>query len=356
MLELDGIRKFFGPVAAVSDISFTVEAGEFFSLLGPSGCGKTTLLRLIAGIYRADAGSIMLNGMPLGDKPMSARDTALVFQSYALFPHLSAFDNIAFGLRMRRLPRAEIARRVHEAMELVRMSAYAARMPNELSGGQQQRVALARAVVVRPSLLLLDEPLSNLDAKLRDEMRGEIRDLQRRLGITTILVTHDLQEAFAVSDRIAVLRSGRLMQVGTASELYDRPASRFVAGFVGHVNLVSGKVTEIRNGAVTISCRDNLDLEVPSRGLPWTVGAPAWASLRPERLRLGSAAAAVDAKVVGVTYLGSQVTLRLDIGGLPLRADIQNVGQTLPASGDAIRVSWAPEDVIARPGSPDDDE
>ncbi|WP_137392175.1 ABC transporter ATP-binding protein [Rhodoligotrophos defluvii] len=356
MLELQGISKSFGSVAAVKDVSFSVAQGEFFSLLGPSGCGKTTLLRVIAGIYESDAGSIRLNGQSIDNKPMRARDTALVFQNYALFPHLSVFENVAFGLKMRRVPRAEITRRAGEALELVRMASFAKRLPGELSGGQQQRVALARSVVVQPSLLLLDEPLSNLDAKLRDEMRGEIRSLQQRLGITTILVTHDLHEAFAVSDRIAVLRQGQLQQVGTANELYDAPASRFVAGFVGHVNLLAGTVVALADGKVTIACGNGLDLSAAARNLSWQIGQPAWVSLRPERIRLGAAdldGGTFDAKVTEITYLGSRVHLALDVAGTAIRADVQNVGQALPKPGDRVRIGWSRGDVIARPEEPD---
>src|SRR4051812_11566607 len=242
-LEIAGARKAFGSVRAVDGIDLTVQKGEFFALLGPSGCGKTTLLRVIAGIYPIDAGSLTLNGRDITRTPMHRRNLAMVFQSYALFPHLTAFDNVAFGLRSRKLPRDEISRRVGEALALVRLESLASRYPAQLSGGQQQRVALARALAVRPDLLLLDEPLSNLDARLRDEMRIEIRDLQRRLGLTTILVTHDIDEAFTMSDRIGVMRDGRIIQVGRAAEIYHAPADRFVANFVGPTNEL--KVTRL---------------------------------------------------------------------------------------------------------------
>lgn len=352
MLTLQGISKSFGSVTALKDVSFSVNKGEFFSLLGPSGCGKTTLLRIIAGIYQSDSGSIQLNDVPIDRKPMRARDTALVFQNYALFPHLTAFENVAFGLKMRRVPREELTRRVSEALELVRMSSFAKRLPGELSGGQQQRVALARAVVVRPSLLLLDEPLSNLDAKLRDEMRGEIRGLQQRLGITTILVTHDLQEAFAVSDRIAVLRQGSLQQVGTAAELYDAPASQFVAAFVGHLNLLTGNVTAVEGGNATIACGDGLTVSVFANAQPWRVGDMAWVSLRPERIRIGDAnldGGSFDARVADITYLGGRVDLALAVNGVTIRAHVPNVGQPMPKPGEVVRIGWSRDDVIARP-------
>lgn len=357
MLELENITKLFGHVTAVHDVSLSVEQGEFFSLLGPSGCGKTTVLRLIAGIYSADRGRVILGGKAIDSRPMNARDTALVFQNYALFPHLSVFENIAFGLRMRKVAKREIAGKVNEALELVRMSGFAHRKPGELSGGQQQRVALARAIVVRPSLLLLDEPLSNLDAKLRDEMRDELRTLQRRLGITTVLVTHDLQEAFAVSDRIAVMREGRLSQMGTPSDLYNRPESRFVASFVGHVNIVPGRVSRVRGGQVTIENDDGFAVVVRAHDHSWTVGAPAWVTLRPERVNLMTdqdGPNIFDAEVDELTYLGNAITLRLRIKETVLRAHVQNTGQQLPRTGDAIRVGWSVDDLVARPEGPDD--
>jgi putative spermidine/putrescine transport system ATP-binding protein len=356
MLQLNGVTKRFGAVAAASDVTLAIEPGEFFALLGPSGCGKTTLLRTIAGIYPLDGGRIRLDGQDIGGRPMNARDIALVFQNYALFPHLSVFDNIAFGLRMRKAPKAEICERVQAALDLVRMRDFERRKPNQLSGGQQQRVALARAVVVRPRLLLLDEPLSNLDAKLRDEMRDEIRSLQRRLGITTVLVTHDIEEAFAVSDRIAVMRDGRLEQVGRPSEIYDDPHSRFVAGFVGHANIVSGEVIDLSNEAVTIRSAEGLTLKARRGGLPWRIGVRAWATLRPERLKLvdgTDAANRFPCIVEDVSYLGSAVNLRATTQGTTLRAQMVNLGQPLPSRGDSIALSCDIADLVARPDGQD---
>jgi ABC-type Fe3+/spermidine/putrescine transport system ATPase subunit len=347
MLSLECVTKRFGKVRAVDDVSLAVEEGEFFSLLGPSGCGKTTLLRTIAGIYDAESGRISLKGADLSGKPMHARDIALVFQNNALFPHLTIFENVAFGLVMRKVPRAEIAARVSEALALVRMQGYESRKPSELSGGQQQRIALARAVVVRPSLLLLDEPLSNLDAKLRDEMREEIHALQRQLGITTVLVTHDLREAFAVSDRVAVMRSGGVEQVGTPAEIYDEPASHFVAGFVGHQNIFQGMTQEAGGGAVSIAGDDGLAWRAPARGKSWTVGDRAWGTIRPERIRVGEGPHA--AEVEDAAYLGGSVELRLRVGNTRLRAHSPNLGQPIPKPGDAVRVGWREEDVIAAP-------
>jgi ABC-type Fe3+/spermidine/putrescine transport system ATPase subunit len=352
MLELGRVTKRFGSVTAVDEVSLRVETGEFFALLGPSGCGKTTLLRTIAGIYPADGGVMRLDGADLGSRPMSARNIALVFQNYALFPHLSVFDNVAFGLRMRKVARPEIARRVAEALGLVRMTGFERRRPSELSGGQQQRVALARAVVVRPSLLLLDEPLSNLDAKLRDEMRDEIRGVQRSLGLTTVLVTHDLREAFAVSDRIAVMRDGALEQVGTPGGIYDDPRTRFVAGFIGHHNLFEGTVESVADGAVTLRSDDGLVLTAPAREKPWRTGGRAWGTIRPERVRFGDGAPGRNAfagVVEDVAYLGSAVDLRVRVGGARLRALNANLGQSLPALGEAVTIGWNEGDLIAHP-------
>ena len=241
-LDVQAITKRFGAVVAVDAVSFTVRAGEFFSLLGPSGCGKTTTLRAIGGFETVDAGEILIGGRPMGRLPPNRRETNMVFQRLALFPHYSVFDNVAFGLRMRRLPAAEVGRRVAEALARVELGDLGARRIGELSGGQQQRVALARALVNEPRVLLLDEPLSALDLKLRLQMQEELKGLQRSLGTTFIYVTHDQGEALAMSDRIGVMADGRLEQVGTPLEIYERPATRFVAGFIGDANLVDAVV------------------------------------------------------------------------------------------------------------------
>jgi ABC-type Fe3+/spermidine/putrescine transport system ATPase subunit len=247
-LRLAGIEKRYGATAAVAGIDLEVRDGEFLTLLGPSGCGKTTTLGLIAGFFPPSAGEIFLNGRPVAGLPPFRRDIGVVFQDYALFPHMTAGENVAFGLKMRSLASGEISARVREALELVQLSGLENRRPLELSGGQRQRVALARALVIRPAVLLLDEPLSNLDLKLREEMRVEIAGLQRRLGITTVFVTHDQGEALVMSDRIAVMNAGRIEQLGRPSEVYERPATRFVAEFIGRMNFFArdGKVVAIR--------------------------------------------------------------------------------------------------------------
>src|SRR5437762_4676662 len=241
-LEVIGLTRRYSAEVTVGPISFEVRAGEFFSLLGPSGCGKTTTLRCIAGFESLDAGAIRLNGERLDDRPPHRRDVGLVFQNYALFPHLTVFDNVAFGLRLRKVDKAAIERRVGQMLDLVDLPSLGARYPAQLSGGQQQRVAIARSLVLEPSLLLFDEPLSNLDLKLRIQMRYELRLLQRRLGKTAVYVTHDQTEALALSDRIAVLSHGRIEQIGTPAEIYERPATTFVAEFIGSSNLFPARV------------------------------------------------------------------------------------------------------------------
>ena len=247
-LRLAGIEKRYGATVAVAGIDLEVRDGEFLTLLGPSGCGKTTTLGLIAGFFPPSAGEIFLRGRPVAGLPPFKRDIGVVFQDYALFPHMTAGENVAFGLRMRGLPKEEIQNRVTEALGLVQLGGLAERRPLELSGGQRQRVALARALVIRPAVLLLDEPLSNLDLKLREEMRVEIAGLQRRLGITTVFVTHDQGEALVMSDRIAVMNAGRIEQLGSPADVYERPATRFVAQFIGRMNFLrgDGKTVAIR--------------------------------------------------------------------------------------------------------------
>ena len=240
-VRIDGVTKKYGSFTAVDNISLTVEPGEFFTLLGPSGCGKTTLLRMIAGFNDINGGSIFFGDKRINDVPAYMRNIGMVFQNYAIFPHLSVRENVAYGLKARKLPKQEIVERVDEAMRLTQIEMHADKQPAQLSGGQQQRVALARAIVIRPALLLMDEPLSNLDAKLRVQMRSSIRKLQKSLGITTIYVTHDQEEALAISDRIAVMNAGHIMQVGTPYDLYVKPRNRFVAGFLGNTAFLAGK-------------------------------------------------------------------------------------------------------------------
>ncbi|MGH8702542.1 MAG: ABC transporter ATP-binding protein, partial [Burkholderiales bacterium] len=249
-VEFAGVSLAYGRTRVLSDVSIAIEPGEFFALLGPSGSGKSTLLRLLAGFLRPQAGAIRVGGEDVTRVPPWKRDIGMVFQNYALWPHMTAQQNVAFGLEERRLPREEIGRRVAAALDLVGLGDFGARRPGQLSGGQQQRVALARTIAIEPKVLLLDEPLSNLDAKLRVHMRGELLALQRKLGITTIFVTHDQEEALSISDRVAVLDQGVIQQVGTPIELYDTPANRFIATFVGTINLLQGTLEQVNGRSV----------------------------------------------------------------------------------------------------------
>src|SRR5688500_18384538 len=277
-LSLNGLSKHYGDFYAVREVSLTIADGEFLVLLGPSGCGKTTTLRMIAGFIEPSAGHVRLAGQDVTLLPPWRRNAGMVFQSYALFPHMTVAQNVAFGLEMRKLSRADIERRLEEVLALVRLGGYGGRMPRQLSGGQHQRVALARALAIRPDVLLLDEPLSNLDAKLRQEVRVEIRELQRQLGLTTVMVTHDQEEALTMADRLVVMNEGSVRQVGTQRDLYERPADRFVAGFVGRTTFLAGSIEAPgrfrSDGGLALAC---------------TGGNPGRAalSLRPERVEIG---------------------------------------------------------------------
>jgi ABC-type Fe3+/spermidine/putrescine transport system ATPase subunit len=352
-LELERLEKRFGDVRAVQGIDLTVGRGEFFTLLGPSGCGKTTILRVVAGIYPADAGRVRLNGADLTGAPMHARNMGLVFQSYALFPHLTVFDNVAFGLRMRKVARPELRERVEQALDLVRLRDLTRRYPDQLSGGQAQRVSLARALVIRPDLLLLDEPLSNLDARLREEMRTEIRDLHRRLGVTTVLVTHDIEEAFVMSDRIAVLQTGRIEQIGTPAELYLRPANRFVANFVGLTNEFEVVAAEAEGSRVRLTTRSGLVVSVPAGVALPPGGAQAWLVVRPESVRLlvapGEADNCYEARVDDLIYLGGLTRCRLVVGETPVIALVPSAAAAALKPGDLVPIGWnAQECAVSR--------
>jgi len=325
-VDVEGVSKRYahrvkGEVYAARDVVLHVRPGEFLTLLGPSGCGKTTTLRMIAGYEMPDAGRIRFGGQDVTSEPANRRNIGFVFQNYALFPHLSIFENVAYGLRVRGIDEAEIGRRVGEVLALVGLGGYEQQFSSQLSGGEQQRVALARAIVIRPRVLLFDEPLSNLDAKLRVQMRHEIRGLQRTLGITTVYVTHDQEEAMAVSDRIAVMSGGSVVQEGTAETLYHRPASQFVAQFVGRVNLVPGRVASIAGDVAKVAALGStVDAVVVAPGL--APGAAVRLVVRPESIAIAPAASgsgALTATVTSRTFLGEKIEYLLRCGNETLQ-------------------------------------
>lgn len=337
-VELESISKIYGDFRAAQDINLDIADGEFLVLLGPSGCGKTTTLRMVAGFIEPTAGSIRIGGKDVTHLPPWERSTGLVFQNYALFPHLTVAQNVAFGLEMRKVPKADIGPRVEEALQLVRLGHLADRYPRQMSGGQQQRVALARALAYQPDVLLLDEPLSNLDAKLRQEVRVEIRNLQQRLGITAIMVTHDQEEALTMADRLVVMSEGRIQQVGNQRDLYDRPESEFVASFVGRSSFLHGHFHD--GGFVSAG-----GLQVASdRKL---IGDAVMA-IRPERVHIDSAPIA-DAPncfagtVEFVSYMGGSIDVhvRLNEKDLIIAQVTNNEGLQLPAVGDQVHVGWS---------------
>ncbi|MBI3976650.1 MAG: ABC transporter ATP-binding protein [Chloroflexi bacterium] len=353
-VEVRNIVKHFGTVKAVEDVSFVVQAGEFVSLLGPSGCGKTTTLRMIAGFEHADYGEIRIADQDVTSVPPNRRDTGMVFQNYALFPHMSVFDNISFGLRMRKVPRGEIPDRVHEALKTVRMEGYEQRFPRQLSGGQQQRVALARAIVIRPKVLLLDEPLSNLDAKLRQEMRIELKRIQEETHIATIFVTHDQEEALALSDRAVLMNWGRVEQIGPPFEIYERPATPFAAQFIGQSNFFRGTVTVV-DGSHSVALRtdDGLTLRALATAM-FVPGQRALAVVRQERVQVhpresaAGLANAFDARIHFINFLGSSVQYLCDLGGIQVIASTPNDRrQPLQRVGDTVTLAWGDDDTLA---------
>jgi len=336
-VEIESLSKRYGENFVVKDLSIDIPQGEFLVLLGPSGCGKTTTLRMIAGFVEPSAGRILLAGRDVTTLPPWKRNTGLVFQSYALFPHLSVEENVAFGLEMRKVSPAERRAAVAEALRLVRLEGFGARLPRQLSGGQQQRVALARALAFRPDVLLLDEPLSNLDAKLREEVRVEIRELQQKLGLTTVMVTHDQDEALSMADRLVVMAQGEARQIGTQRDLYERPADRFVAGFVGRSNFLDGGAAPdglfLSTGGLRIACASR----ARGKGI---------LALRPEAVSVGPEAACLDNSFEGVveyiSYLGSVLDVRVRLSPQDrIIVQIANrSGEVLPKMGDTLKIGW----------------
>jgi spermidine/putrescine transport system ATP-binding protein len=359
-VRLERVTKRFSDVVAVDDLTLTIEQGEFFSLLGPSGCGKTTTLRMIGGFEDPTAGSIYLGGSDVTTLPPYRRDVNTVFQSYALFPHLDVFENVAFGLRRKKVERSEADRRVRETLDLVDLPGFQARKPSQLSGGQQQRVALARALVNHPKVLLLDEPLGALDLKLRKQMQLELKRIQSEVGITFLYVTHDQEEAMTMSDRLAVMRRGKIEQIGLPEDVYERPATEFVAGFLGASNLLEGDVAERRpDGTLTVrltdgavlAANDASSLAAPSAG-PAPSGSRARLGVRPEKIRLEPGDAEVPAgwnSVTGIlrvaTYVGVSHQYTVDRpDGRTLTVYEQNLGRTtVPAPGEKVRLTWQPQ-------------
>ena len=347
------VSKSYGGVVAVDGVSMAVNAGEFVSLLGPSGSGKTTLLMMLAGFETPSAGQMRIGGRDVTPIPPNRRDIGVVFQRYALFPHLTVGQNIAFPLRMRRLPKHEIRRRIAEALNLVRLEGYEARLPNQLSGGQQQRVAVARALVFNPSVLLMDEPLGALDKKLRRQMQTEIRRIQRSVGVTTIYVTHDQDEAFSMSDRVAVIHDGRLVQIGSPMELYRKPATPFVADFVGQMNILDGAMLGQNGDTAVLEFRPGAVIEaLPPSNLPaLTTGQKYRAAIRPEHLGLSkpghNKGPALRGRIESLAFLGAFHVCQVRVGEIEISVQSFAGGRGLDfAVGEEVDVTYSPADVL----------
>jgi putative spermidine/putrescine transport system ATP-binding protein len=333
-LQLTGVTKFYGDTCAVADVSLSVEKGEFVSLLGPSGCGKTTTLQMVAGFEPVTRGRIELDGRDITHAKANTRGLGIVFQTYALFPHMTVSANVAFGLEMRKMPRAERAGRVRDALALVHLEAHAARYPRELSGGQRQRVALARALVIEPPVLLLDEPLSNLDAQLREEMQFELRRIQRQVGTTTVMVTHDQGEAMSISDRVVVMEQGRATQIDRPQRVYDHPHTRFISTFVGKANLLEARVNG--EGAVQVG-----PLRVVVDDTGHRPGAAVLLSVRPEKLQfVPPGSGRLDGEVAERFFLGSQWLYRVDTAVGQLSVLCPNDGRAALEAGRRTGIDW----------------
>ena len=353
-LRIQGVSKSFGPVIAVDDVSLDIAQGEFFALLGPSGCGKTTLLRMLAGFETPSEGALLLDGVDLAALPPYRRPVNMMFQSYALFPHMTVAGNVAFGLRQDRVPRAEIATRVEEALALVELTALARRKPHQLSGGQRQRVALARSLVKRPKLLLLDEPLAALDKKLREQTQFELMAIQQRVGITFVIVTHDQDEAMTVADRIAVMEQGRIAQVDTPAAIYEVPCSRYVAEFIGDVNIFEGRARDVDGNGVAVEVADApAGLAAPARADCPDAGDAVLLAVRPEKIEITPQAPppgalnAMAGEVTEIAYLGSTSTyrVRLDSGKTVVSTQTNRLhhGGGIIDRGARVHLTWPVE-------------
>ncbi len=352
-IRLEQVRKVFdGHVVAVDDVSLAIREREFFSLLGPSGCGKTTTLRLIAGFEAPDAGRLLIRERDVTRVPPERRGTGMVFQNYALFPHRTVFENVAFGLRMRRVPREEIARRAEAALRLVELEGLGARRPAQLSGGQQQRVALARAIVIEPAVLLCDEPLGALDKKLRQSMQFELKQLQRKIGVTLVYVTHDQEEALTMSDRIAVMNRGRVIQVGTPLDIYNRPATRFVSDFIGDSNLIEATAERVAGGRVELRTADGVAFRVATAdGV--AAGQRVTLAVRPEQVRFvadGEPAPdnVLSGTVDSVNFQGDAILYRVACGAGRFLLALQpnDRSAAIRAIGSPVRAGWSHDDGV----------
>jgi putrescine transport system ATP-binding protein len=359
LLRLDGVTKRFGAVQAVAGVDLAIYEREFFALLGPSGCGKTTLMRLLAGFEAPDEGRILLDGRDIAGLPPHARPTNMVFQSYALFPHLTAAQNVAFGLKQQRLPKRQVAERVEEMLALVRLEGLGGRRPDQLSGGQRQRVALARAIAPRPRILLLDEPMAALDKKLRAETQLELMRLQHELRMTFVIVTHDQEEAMVVADRIAVMHEGRIVQLGRPADVYEAPASRYVAEFIGEVNLFAGVVSGAAGGITRLSSTEAQDGLAIATVEELELHATLWLAVRPEKMALHTEPPPAGpnrlaGKVHDIAYLGDWTTYVVEVAaGRQVRVARANVTRNAAGSigwGDDVWLTFAPDAAVALTG------
>ncbi|SMF13755.1 spermidine/putrescine transport system ATP-binding protein/putrescine transport system ATP-binding protein [Tistlia consotensis] len=362
-IDIQKVTKRFGSVTAVDAVDLQIARGEFFSLLGASGCGKTTLLRMLAGFESPTEGEILIDGQPMAAVAAHRRPTNMVFQSYAIFPHLNVGQNIAYGLRKERLPKLELKKRVDEALEMIKLSGYASRRADQLSGGQRQRVALARALIRRPKVLLLDEPLGALDKKLREEMQLELRQLQESLGITFVFVTHDQEEALTMSDRIAVMSAGNVLQVDDPHSLYERPSCAQVAAFIGSMNFLKGKVRGRENGHAVVEAEGLGTIRAEAVAGEFGEGAPILLAIRPEKLAITDSAerapldnyvGAIEGKIAAASYLGDRSHYYVTLPGVqrPLAVAAQNVDRETEGwlqSGAPVWLSWQPKGPILLP-------
>jgi spermidine/putrescine ABC transporter ATP-binding subunit len=358
-ISIKRVSKHFGAVKAVDDISFDIRRGEFFSLLGPSGCGKTTLLRMLAGFEVPTSGEIMIDGQPMAVVPPHLRPTNMVFQNYAIFPHLNVRQNIAYGLRKKNLTKQQVEQKVEEALGMIKLPGYGNRRADQLSGGQRQRIALARALVCQPKVLLLDEPLGALDKKLREEMQLELRQLQRSVGITFVFVTHDQEEALTMSDRIAVMARGKVLQIDASATLYEHPNCREVADFIGNMNFIDGKVAGTEGGNAVIDAGPLGKLRVPVGQIRIATAGPVTLAIRPEKLRIDTTRPnggtnAIAGRLNAQAYLGDRSHFYVEVPGLQRRVAVaaQNVARNAEANDGKARdvwVSWPVESGVLLP-------